>query len=868
MLGLFGVWLCAGLLATAAQVEKGPAPDWVLSLEPGVVKDAGRSNGSVRYLLSDSQRHIEQDVHYGSYAITILTPAGAEDYSQLSVDFQPSYQRLKWHRLVVERDGQVQDRLATVDFEVIRRETGLDRQLYDGQLTAHAILKDIRPGDTIRYAYSITGSNPIFRGQVHFFDQMAYGVAVDRIHRSVIWDPAKRDLRWRVDGASLELEDRVLESGLRKLTYDRKDLAKWETEDNTPSWHPDFPWLEVSDYCQWKGFGDWAWSIYGRQDRLPPELREVCDGIAAKGGPPDRQVVEVLRWVQNHIRYLGSFFGDHTHEPYPLDQIVERRYGDCKDKGVATVAMLRHLGFDAAPALVHTYELGAIADKLPGHGSFDHLIVHLRLEGEDYWLDPTLAFQGGGLKDLYGRDYGFAFVVRAGADALVPVKPRGLELKRTELTERFDISEMDGQSVLRVTTVATGRDADSLRRTFATSSIEELEKNYRDFYAADYPQIEVVEPLVMEDDLEANRITLREHYRITGIWQKGEKEKSNAGLHARYLGDFIAVPKELERKRPYEIAHPMNLRHVMEVVMPEAWYTTPEEVVESLPSLDFRYHTRSEGKVCTIVFDWKSKSDHVMPADFKRFREVTSMAERLLHQTFSPPESSSKHEQVLYSRLVLFGMVAAGFFLAVLISWLVWRWDPPAREAVPGAPTGLGGWMILPVIGCFISPLVSIRELFIYFSSIGNEGFALFGDYPEQAKWLLCYTVCVFGQSLLLFLLLFQILLLLRRRTSFPWFFTGLSVFFIVVHFSLVQVQSLPSAMEAVGDQEVVNNGVRLVFRLFVWGSYMMLSQRVRATFVVRRDPPLRSGTPPPMPRVLPGSIEPPPAGQSGAQSL
>lgn len=850
-LGFLGILIFLGLAVAAEQVEKGPVPDWVQRLEPAAPKDGNRSNGSVRYLLSDYQRHLEQQSLYCAFATTILTAAGAEEYSQISIDFQPTYQRLVWHRMVVERDGQLHDRLPVVQFEVIRRETGLDRQLYDGQLTAHAILKDIRPGDTIRYSYSIIGSNPIFKDHVHLMSQLAYGVGVDRVHCSVIWDSTKRDLRWRVEGGELEVVERDFGGGLRKLVYDQVDLKKWETENNTPGWYPDLPWLEISDYGTWQGFGDWAWSIYGRPSGLPPELKKVCDEIAAKGGSADQQIVEVLRWVQKNIRYLGSFFGEHTHEPYPLDQIIDRRYGDCKDKGVITVAMLRHLGYDAAPALVNTYEVRAIADNLPGHGGFDHLIVHLRHEGQDYWFDPTHAFQEGNLKDMYAHDYGVAFVVRDGTKALTPVEPRGSEVKRTALTERFDISAMKGASDLRVTTVATGRDADGLRRAFASASIEEMEKSYRDFYAADYPQIEVVTPLVMEDDVVGNRITLREHYRITGLWVEGLDEgvkKSQVNLHARSMGDYIVVPNEVERKKPYRIGHPVNMRHVMEVVMPEAWHTEPEEVVESLPSVDFRYQTKGDGKVCTITYDWTSKSDQVKPEDFKRYREVVVKAERLLHQTFSPPKPSFTRRHVIYSRLILVGMIAAGFFVAIIISWLVWRWDPPAREALPTAPVGIGGWMILPILGCFISPFIAIREIFIYFSSIGNDGFSLFGDYPEQFEWMLCYTVSVFVQSLLLFLMVFQIFLLFKRRTSFPWFFIGFSVLFLLAHFVIVYMQGLPSVMKDVGEEEAYTNGARLIFRLLIWGSYMKLSQRVCATFVIRRFPPVLPPPPTPVP--------------------
>jgi transglutaminase-like putative cysteine protease len=839
-----------GVAVAAEKISKEPVPDWVERIDPVAPNNSGRSDGSVRYILVDNQWHIEKQAAYSSFATTILTPAGAEEYSQLSVDFQPAYQHLVWHSLVVERGGVPQDRLSEVEFEVIRRESGLDMQLYDGRLTAHAILKDIRPGDSIRYSYSIIGSNPIFKGHVHSVYQLAYGVGVDRVHRSVIWNADKRNLQWQVEGAELTLEERTLDDGLRKLVYDRVDLKKWEAEQYSPTWFADYPFLELSDYENWQEFGEWALPLYWKEVELPAELKTICDEIAAKNSKKDQQVVEVLGWVQRNIRYLGSFFGEHTHEPYPLAQIIDRRYGDCKDKGVTTVAMLRYLGFDAAPALVNTYRLGAIKNYLPGHSNFDHLIVHLNFEGEDYWMDPTSAFQEGSLKQRYSHDYGYAYVIREGEDDLTVLKPRGQNLKQTILTEKFDISDMAGASDLKVTTVATGADADVLRRTFASSSLEAMEKIYREFYLSDYPEIEVVTPLEMEDDTASNRITVREHYRIKGLWFRNDEPSKTpvVNLYARFFASYVFVPEEIKRKSPYRIGHPVNVRHQIEVTMPEEWHIEPENMKESLPYGDYHYYSNGNGAVCTISYEWKSKRDHLKPEEYKSYRTLMGNADKKLRWVFSEPVPAFTSQHVMQSRLLLMGMVFIGFCMVAVFSWLFWRWDPPVRPAILGSPSGLAGWMVLPLIGCLISPFFALYEIIIYFSSIGDNGFSLFGDFPEQVKWLICYATSVLVQSVILFLMIFQIFLLFKMRTSFPYYYLGLCIAMVFFHFVLVYVQSLPFEMKNVGDDKAMSNSVSLIVRMIIWGSYMMLSQRVRATFVVSRNLKRPQKGPPPLP--------------------
>ena len=98
-------------------------------------------------------------------ATQFLTENGVEEGARISITFDPSYETVTMHRLIVHRDGKAVDRLARQEIKVIQREERLDWHLYDGRLSAEVILEDIRVGDVLEYAYSIHGSNPIFGGR-------------------------------------------------------------------------------------------------------------------------------------------------------------------------------------------------------------------------------------------------------------------------------------------------------------------------------------------------------------------------------------------------------------------------------------------------------------------------------------------------------------------------------------------------------------------------------------------------------------------------------------------------------------------------------------------------------------------------------
>ena len=844
------LFVFSGTCLAGETVGKGPAPGWVDVAPMVYPEEDGDDDSSVRHLLVDYQEHREELASHHAYAKRLLTTAGVEDFSQISAEFQPTFQDLVWNSLVVIRDGEQQDRLAAAEFQVIQREGGMESQLYDGELTAHVILSDIRPGDIIAYSYTIIGENPIFGGRTHGFMKMSFGSPVDRIRRSVTWDPEARALGWQIIGGELEMKEETLAGGLRRISYDGLSVPETETEPKTPGWFLDYAYLESSDYADWAEFGKWANDIYRSKEPLPPAIAGICDGILAEGGSDSENAVKVLRWVQGNIRYLGSFFGAHTHAPYTLAQIDTRRFGDCKDKGMLTVAMLRHIGLDAAPALVDTASRGAISDGLPGHSNFNHLIVHLRLGERDYWLDPTRAFQRGTLENQYLPDYGLAFVIREGADKLTPVQPSGFAEISTTLHEIFDITDEDGNGTLTVRTVATGVNADGMRRTFATDSRSDLEEDYRSFYEQDYPGIEVAAPLTVADDAEANRLTITEHYRLKDFFTMPTAPggEATASVYARSIADYFSTPDSKARKNPWRISHPVNYTQTIDITIPKTWDISGDPLSADLPSLAWSYEPVAADRRLTLTYRYKTLADHVGPAGFPDYRQAMIDATDSLFYEFYYPlgevsTATNDPESLAKSRILLGALFVFGCLIGLAACIAFHFWDPPARETTAPGLAGLGGWLVLPMIGCFLLPILILYVTGTFFQNISPDGIDLFGGGETQGKWQIYYGTAVLAEGLQFPLSIFQLYLLMKRRTSFPYFYVGFAVLMLgdLCLNSFLQTYANADIDTATITGEITQS----VIKLGIWGTYMFASQRVRATFTVRRKKPTAS--PPPL---------------------
>jgi len=190
-------------------------------------------------------------------------------------------------------------------------------------------------------------------------------------------------------------------------------------ETGTPSWVQQYPLLRISTFEDWNAVADWGRPLY-RVERSDA-VAEIAARISAEHDDPADQLVAALRYVQDEIRYLALTYGEGSFVPVAPDQTLQTRVGDCKAKTMLLLALAEALGIEADPALVSLSAGPGLDQQFPSPGAFDHIIVRARLNGQDYWLDPTASFQGGRLDVLEQADYGFALPLDRSGDGLVPM---------------------------------------------------------------------------------------------------------------------------------------------------------------------------------------------------------------------------------------------------------------------------------------------------------------------------------------------------------------------------------------------------------------------------------------------------------------
>lgn len=106
----------------------------------------------------------------------------------------------------------------------------------------------------------------------------------------------------------------------------------------------------------------------------------------------DRDKIKALyAWVQDHIRYIAFEDGIAGFKPDDAQEVLRKKYGDCKGMANLVKTLLKTVGFDARLAWIGTNHI-AYDYSTPSLAVDNHMICALFFEGKTYYLDPTVKY--------------------------------------------------------------------------------------------------------------------------------------------------------------------------------------------------------------------------------------------------------------------------------------------------------------------------------------------------------------------------------------------------------------------------------------------------------------------------------------------
>lgn len=819
----------------ASDYQISPVPQWVKTvvIDPSIPHSDPEDIG-IDYLLSDMQTKVEPSaITYFEHRIKkVLRSESIQDIANIEIDFNPQHETVFLHNVSILRGDKIVKQNLSKNIKILQREKQLDNRVFTGEKSVLILLEDVRVGDIIDYSYSIKNYDPRRLRDFYQGIHIIYSQPIVQKSYRLLW-PKDRPLT--IKNHNTNKKPKVKENEYeQEYTWDFKNIDEIKVEENTPYWYIPWGWIEVATSRSWNDVATIQSQNYRTPENISKELKHFIADIQKEHKNPEDQLIAAIRFVQDEIRYMS--ISDQTHLPSDPSLVFQRRYGDCRDKSLLTLTILKELGIKAFPALVDTDEGKALNEIVPRYSAFNHVIVLVNLNGKSYWFDPTVSHERGDLENIAQPNYGYALVLDPKTTTLtqfptpLPTNSSLMVYEAIDLTKGFE-----EPALFKVKTIYKGKEANIQREWLSTQTKEKLKEKYLNYYKESYASIAAMDGFKIEDDLKKNEITMLENYKIMkpGESVSGEGKGNNKLVLWYYVNELRSYYRDnitLPRLMPISVLHPSLFIKNIEIRLPESeWDLVPEKIMVKDSSFTFMKSTQFDKNKYSIFYQYVSHDDHVKPEKASEYNDnVTKLKNEWSGGINNGSESNDSINWPVLVLTLLLTIICSVACFKVYFYKLKKKVDVPADPQYQG----IRGWLIIPAISLSITPLIAIKQIVESFpiaysmntwSLLSNASIA--GYHPLKATYLLTILYVMIAECILSALLLF---LFFKKKRIFPLLFIS------YIWVDIILVLFMERANQALLNEPLSSlpQSIGMIIGSIIWTVYFLKSKRVKATFI------------------------------------
>jgi hypothetical protein len=319
------------------------------------------------------------------YRIKIFNERGRNFASQ-SISYREGYQRVKiLFANTIKPDGQIVP-LNLGDVHDSSEYTGYE--FYTDIRVKKFTMPAVEDGCVIEYAYEIKNLKPLlsFDYSDNLFLQNFFPIEKDVLE---IVLPAGTELKYKNFNTDL-VPEITSERNKKKYIFSNSKQKEIIPESRMPSLldRDTFPQLAFWTLDGWDVISKWYVNLVREQMKSDSELEKFTRELIEGKKTDEEKINVIFNFVSQNVRYIAVLLGPHTHKPHAANDIFRKRYGDCKDKTVLLLTMLKIAGIEGIPALVPSSGK-YFDDARPTLSAFNHIIAVVPLNGNYLWLDAT-----------------------------------------------------------------------------------------------------------------------------------------------------------------------------------------------------------------------------------------------------------------------------------------------------------------------------------------------------------------------------------------------------------------------------------------------------------------------------------------------
>ncbi len=589
----------------------------------------------ILYLLQDRHYQIQSD---GTTNTTfrcvyrIAKESAVEDWAEVEQEWEPWHENKPELRArVISADGSIHwlDPKTIADAP----STQFDATIFSDSRVVRAPLPAVDSGAVIEYEIVEQENSPLFAAGVTRDLSVGGGSPIERFHVSI---DAAQGISVKTAFARLD-QPEIVRSESKGGSHIEVEVGRQNAPEFPELFAPSglavYPSFRFSSGTSWRQVASvYEQIVNERISRADTKAAFAALGIDFGKLPANTldRAAAISARLQQNVRYTGVEFGQAAIVPNAPADVIQRHYGDCKDKAALLVALLKAAGLDAHLALLNAGSRTDVDPDLPGLGQFNHAIVFLN-DAKPLWIDATAESTRVG--DLPQQDQGRRALIVAGSTSELTTTPEASSKEnRVIYNVEFHLLE-SGKGDVHLDVEAYGSFESELRSIFGgdgqqvRTALESFAK--RAFRAKSLgasnvtPRADFSKPFHMTvEALESDTAISDTNEAAVGL--------SNALLLERLpylLLNAAADPDEKKRVNDFVFAEPYQATVNFKIFPPRGASPRPLPTVADFKSGDFTFRSetkRHPGGIIELSYFLDTGKRRLTPDEYTDLRKHTT----------------------------------------------------------------------------------------------------------------------------------------------------------------------------------------------------------------------------------------------------
>ncbi len=369
--------LAAGM-AGASRAQQAEAVEKYLRQSPGTAEYPAASAivlfADKTLLWTEAEGRLAEDIH----SLTkVLDDRGREKYGDYRIFYRPGEQQVKLLRAGTYRSAGGFVSVEAENVKDLPAVGGPEADLYGSAMVKVIPLPAVGPGALLETRVErVTEARPDGFSGIEYFQSDE--PLLEKHLRLIL--PRDRPLAWHAQqGESVQLV-RSVERGMDVYSFYVSDSPPVPDEPASPPLSRLAARLVFSSYRDWSAAARPFAGTYWEKVRQCPRVESFTAGLVAGAKDEREQLERIYAFVTRQVRSVPLGLSLAGYAPHAPDEILEKRYGDAKDKAALAGAMLAAAGFDSRPVFLNSQYL-PLAEDVPALEQFDAIVLRVALSG-------------------------------------------------------------------------------------------------------------------------------------------------------------------------------------------------------------------------------------------------------------------------------------------------------------------------------------------------------------------------------------------------------------------------------------------------------------------------------------------------------